>query len=206
MELKNTIELRRSVREFIDMPVNMDDIREIVRLAGLAPSVDSSQPWKFYVIANRRILEKMALAVTHSIDELPETSSRMAKIIKNQTTWFSTFFTDAPMLIALAGRSYETDLEKGVALTREELEQRKSFPDLQSAGASIQNLLLAATAIGYGTCWMTGPLYARDELEQILGIAPPWKLLSFVAIGKSSDKTQKKRDKRNLAEEMVVIN
>src|SRR5512136_1333532 len=33
--------------------------------------------------------------------------------------------------------------------------------NLESASAAMQNLLLAATALGLGTCWMTGPL--RDE-------------------------------------------
>jgi len=147
----------------------------------------------------------MVATIVNEIADIPESASRMAKILKNQVTWFSIFFRNAPMLIALAGHSYETDLEKGVALTHEELERIKNFPDLQSAGASIQNLLLAATEKGYGTCWMTGPLFARKNLEQILGIENPWQLISFVAIGKPLKKEQKSRTKRNLAQEMVII-
>lgn len=205
MELATAIETRTSVREFTSEPLNPDDIREIIRLAGLAPSINSYQPWKYYIISNHEVLHKMADTITNEIEKMPESESRMAKTLKNQAAWFSTFFRDAPMLIALAGRSYETDLEKGVRMTHDELERIKNFPDLQSAGASIQNLLLAATEKGYGTCWMTGPLYARNDLERILGIENPWQLLSFVVIGKTTKKEQKGRIKRNLADEMVVI-
>jgi nitroreductase len=109
------------------------------------------------------------------------------------------------MFIALAGHAYEGDLEHGVTITHEKLEQLKNYPDLQSAGASIQNLLLAVTAKGYGTCWMTGPLYAREQIQQILGIAEPWRLISFVAIGKPEKPGAKPRAKRNLADEMKII-
>ena len=87
----------------------------------------------------------------------------------------------------------------------DELDKMRNYPDLQSSGASIQNLLLAATSKGYGTCWMTGPLYARETLQNILGISDPWKLISFVAIGKSNEKESKTRAKRNLADEMEVM-
>jgi nitroreductase len=33
--------------------------------------------------------------------------------------------------------------------------------NIESASAAMENLLLAATALGLGTCWMTGPL--QDE-------------------------------------------
>jgi len=145
------------------------------------------------------------LAVGRAIDELPENNSRMAKTVKSQAAWFSTFFTNAPMLIVLAGRSYETYLEKGITLTHEKLEQINRFPDLQSAGASIQNLLLAATDKGYGTCWMTGPLYAKEVLENLLDIEAPWELISCVAIGKPAARNPKNRERRNLAEELVMI-
>lgn len=205
MDLATVIEARKSIREFSSEPVSLQDIKEIIRLAGLAPSINSYQPWKYFIICNRDILNKIVIAVTSGIADMPEKASRMSKVLKNQAAWFSTFFRDAPMLVALAGHSYETDIEKGVTLTHEELERIMNFPDLQSAGASIQNLLLAATERGYGTCWMTGPLYAKEEIEKILDIQLPWHLISFVAIGKPAKIEQKRRTRRNLADEMVVI-
>ena len=205
MELIQAIEIRTSVREFRDEEVDINDIREIIRLAGLAPSMDNYQPWKYYIITNREVLKRMAEAVAREIALMPENDSRLARLLKNQTAWYSTFFTAAPMLIALAGHPHESDLEKGVCIPHEELDRIRNYPDLQSAGASIQNLLLAATTKGYGTCWMTGPLYAREKIQSILSIEEPWKLISFVAIGKPSGKNTRMKGKRNLADEMEII-
>lgn len=205
MDLKTAIEKRYSVREFSDDTVDQEDIREIIRLAGLAPSINNYQPWKYYIITNSDILKKMAEGVTREIALLPESSSRMARVVKNQAAWYATFFVTAPMLIALAGKNYESEMEKGVVITQDELNKLKNYPELQSAGASIQNLLLAATGMGYGSCWMTGPLYAKQDLEELLGIQSPWGLISFVAIGKAKDKPSALRGKRNLADEMVII-
>jgi nitroreductase len=109
------------------------------------------------------------------------------------------------MLIALAAHPYEDDLLKGIKIPSEELDKIRNYPDLQSSGASIQNLLLAATAKGYGTCWMTGPLFARRKLSEMLGISDPWKLISFVAIGRSAEGHLKSKPKRNMADEMQII-
>jgi nitroreductase len=205
MDLVKAIETRVSVRKFSDEPVDINDIREIIRLAGLAPSINNYQPWKFYIITNKDMLNKMAREIARGIAEMPESSTRMAKHLKNQAAWFSTFFQSAPMFIALASHPFESDLDRGVKIPTDELDKMRNYPDLQSSGASIQNLLLAATAKGYGTCWMTGPLYARETLQHILGISEPWKLISFVAIGKSIEKELKSKAKRNLADEMEII-
>src|SRR3972149_4826558 len=44
--------------------------------------------------------------------------------------------------------------------------------------------LRAAYSLGYGTCWMTGPLVAKPELESALSLRPPEELLAVVALGK----------------------
>lgn len=205
MDLYTAIETRTSIREFTDEPVELDDIREIIRLAGLAPSINNYQPWKYHVITKRELLQEMAVEISRGIAKMPETSTRMAKALKNEAAWYATFFHSAPMLIALAAHPYETDFDKGVNIPSEELDRMRNYPDLQSAGASIQNLLLAATSKGYGTCWMTGPLYAREKLQEILNITGSWKLVSFVAIGKPVQKPKTNKNKRDLSTDMVVL-
>jgi nitroreductase len=74
--------------------------------------------------------------------------------------------------------------EKGVTLSHEEINQMRNYPDMQSADACIQNLLLSATDMGYGACWLSAPLIARNELETLLDIQEPYCLIAFVAIGK----------------------
>ena len=194
MELKAAIEQRRSVRKFTGDPVPQEDIKELVRLAGMAPSVNNSQPWEFIVITNRDLLNKMAEKVSEKISELPESGSRVSRNIKSQVEYFSTFFREAPVLIGLALEEYESILERGVDMNHDEINTLRHHPDIQTAGAAIQTILLSAVDMGYGACWMSGPMIAKDELEGFLDIKPPYKLVTFVAIGKAQkDPVQKNK-------------
>ncbi len=204
MELKAAIEARTSIRNFSTEPVNMDDVREMVRLAGLAPSVNNYQPWRYIAVTNRDLLNRMADAVAAKIDEIPATKSVLASNVKKQVTWFSTFFKDAPVLLVLVTRPYETVLESAVELSHDEINALRNYPDIQSAGASIQNILLSAVDMGYGACWMSGSMFARTEVETMLNIHAPEKALAFVVLGRPKSE-HKPKAKPNLADSMEII-
>jgi len=52
-----------------------------------------------------------------------------------------------------------------------------------SAGASAMNMVTAATALGYGACWLTGWFaFDRDVLDG-LGLKPDERLAGFIHIG-----------------------
>ncbi len=184
MELKHAIENRTSVRTFKNEEIPLKDIKEMIRLASLAPSTNNYQPWKFIVIRSKLLMYKLAAKISAKIASLPENQSKASKNVKSQVEWFSTFFQDAPVLIALAMEEYETALEKGVTISHEEINRMRSYPDLQSAGACIQNLLLAAVDLGYGACWLSAPLIAKQEIEPVIKIQKPFQLIAFVALGK----------------------
>ena len=184
MEFKQVLETRSSVRTFKTDKVKIEDLREMVRLAAMAPSINNYQPWNFIVITNKQLLQKMAHIVSEKISNLPSNNSQSAVNIISQVEWFATFFREAPVLIALVMDKFETVLEKSVTLSPIEINRMRNFPDMQSAGACIQNMLLAATDLGYGACWLSAPMMAKEELEQILEIQKASSLIAFVAIGK----------------------
>jgi nitroreductase len=53
--------------------------------------------------------------------------------------------------------------------------------DVQSIGACIQNLALAATSIGIGTLWICDILYAHDDIRQFADC--DHELVAAVALG-----------------------
>ncbi len=57
---------RTSVRDFKNMPVEQGKITEILRAAMAAPSAANQQPWEFYVVRNRSVIEKLAKASPYS--------------------------------------------------------------------------------------------------------------------------------------------
>ncbi|MFP4555443.1 MAG: nitroreductase family protein [Bacteroidales bacterium] len=204
MELKTAIERRTSVRQFLPDPVPVSDLKEVSRLASLAPSVNNYQPWRFIAITNKDVLHKMASIVRARLAAIPENGSKYSLNVKKQVDFFATFFEHAPALIAVCMENYETVLEKGVTLSHEEINEMRNSPDLQSTGACIQNLLLSAVDLGYGACWMSAPMIASNELEEMLGVSEPFKLVSFVAVGKSA-KPYSPRDKKPIGEMFRII-
>lgn len=195
MELTEVIERRASVRQFTSDAVSQDDLREMVRLAHLAPSINNSQPWRFIAITNKDLLRSMADAVHKKISEtLPDSDDEKQKLAKQQVCWFSTFFADAPAVIAVLTCPYQATVDSVLpkSVSHEDVNAMRGRPDIESMGAAIENLLLAAVDKGYGGCWLSGPLMAREELERLLEVQEPWKLEAMVAVGRpASEHTQR---------------
>jgi nitroreductase len=146
----------------------------------------------------------MAIKVSEKIKQLPSNKSIAAKNVKSQVEWFATFFESAPAVIAMAMEDYESVLEKGVELSHDEINKMRNFPDMQSAGAAIQNMLLTAVDLGYGACWLSAPMMAKEALEEILKIENSYHLIAFVAVGKPS-KELKPKSKKSIDEIFTLI-
>ena len=206
MELNKAIEARKTVRKFTDGPVPVSDLKKMVKAAGLAPSVNNSQPWKFIAVTNPTKLQNMAQIVHQKIDKLYSSTDNLDSNLKATVDYFSTIFENAPSLIAVATTSYQavSDKIKNPPLSHEEMNEQRNFPDIQSVGAAVQNLLLRAVDLGYGTCWLSGLMVAKEELEQVLQIEAPWQLTTVVAVGKPAG-DKKGREKKSVDEIFVHL-
>ncbi|MCZ7609757.1 MAG: nitroreductase family protein [Ignavibacterium sp.] len=208
MELKDVIEKRSSIRMFTDENIPVEDIKEVIRRAGLAPSINNSQPWKFIAITNKDIIDKMGKIVQEKVlDYFPHENKEEKMFAQAKVLRFSTFFMDAPVLIAVEMSQYKTVVEellKGRELSLEDVDRLRNYPNIQSIGAAVENLILSAFDLGYGACWLSGLLIARDELEQILGIKNPNTLAACVAIGKPRE-VNKQREKKNFDEIFKLV-
>jgi len=55
---------------------------------------------------------------------------------------------------------------------------------LEDGAAAVENMLIAATALGYGSCWLEGYTLPREEeFKALLGIPKEKRLLTLVPIG-----------------------
>ncbi len=195
MEFKQVVEKRASVRQFAPDPVSADALKEMVRLAGLAPSVNNAQPWKFVCVTNKELLKKMGEAVHDKLAVLLPPSGAAQN--RNKVEWFSTFFADAPAVIAVVATDYAAVVD-GVlpeGLTHAQINEMRGHPDVQSMGGAVEHLLLAAVDQGLGACWLSGPLVAREELEKLLGVGQNYTLGAMVAVGKPAGAAQMKPKK-----------
>ncbi len=208
MELQDVIEKRASIRMFNDKPVPVEHIKEIVRRAGLAPSINNSQPWKFISITNEEMIEQMGKIVQKKVlDYFPHENIKEKMMAQAKVLRFSSFFMDAPVLIAVEMTPYQTVIEellKGRELSLEDVNRLRNFPNIQSIGAAVENLILSAFDLGYGACWLSGLLIARDELEALLDIKSPNTLAACVAVGNPREFLSQ-RDKKPFDEIFKLI-
>ena len=209
MEFRDLVESRVSVRQFAADPVPEAHVREIVRLAGLAPSPNNSQPWQFVAVSRQSLLKEMAAAVRAKLGSmLPAAVSETARHARQRVEWYSTFFGDAPLAIAVVLMPYESVVQDALEesrLTGAKVNAMRGQPDVQSIGAAVEHLLLAAADLGYGGCWMSGPLVAREALERLLGINPPGRLAAMVAIGRPAGTAHAPRERKAVDEILRVI-
>jgi len=89
-------------------------------------------------------------------------------------------------------------------MSHEEINRLRNYPDIQSAGACIQNMLLAAVDMGYGACWLSAPMMAKKKLGQMLRLEDKFNLIAFVAVGKP-DKVPSRKPARDINEMLIVI-
>ena len=188
MDFWKTVRYRRSIREFKQKPIPKELIKKIIQAASLAPSGGNQRNWHFIVIKSPHLKENLRQAVVNRIAEicLKIRSPRAEREFKSYSEYF-TFFADAPIVIAAIMKPYDS-------LTARILERYGMGSDygstagIQSVAASIENLLLAITDLGLGACWMTGPLIAKEALENILKIEKPSQLLALIPVGYPKDK------------------
>ena len=209
MEFRDLVQSRVSVRQFAADPIPATHVREMVRLASLAPSPNNSQPWQFIAVSRPSLLEEMVAAVRVKVSAmLPTAVTETARHARQRVEWHSTFFGDAPLVVAVVLLPYESVVEdtlEPARLTGAQVNAMRGQPDVQSLGAAVEHLLLAATDLGYGGCWMSGPLVAREALERLLGISPPGRLTALVAIGKPGPASQATRERKPVDDLLRVI-
>ncbi|MDP2364200.1 MAG: nitroreductase family protein [Ignavibacteria bacterium] len=208
MEFKQVTEKRSSVRNFTDEKIPIEKLKEMVRIAALAPCISGKETWKFIAITNKELIKKLSDVVKLKYEEiLPKDDERVTENIKHTVEMFSSVFVKAPAVIAVLAEPYTAIIDKVLSetsFTHEEINKMRNHPDIQTIGAAIQNLLLAAVDMGYGACWLTGPMVAKEELSKLIGVKEPYSLIAFVAVGKS-DKEVTPRIKKPVDEIFEVI-
>src|SRR3989338_6674650 len=62
METFEVIEKRRSIRKYLEVPIEWEKVGNILRAAQQAPSAGNLQDWKFVVVTDKEIRKKIANA------------------------------------------------------------------------------------------------------------------------------------------------
>ena len=192
--LADAVHGRTSVRKYSPEPVPREDVEAMVALAIRAANAGNAQFWRFVAVEDAATRAAMKDAVDAVLDEMsawPEAEG-LDKELRSYRA-YATFFDEAPVVIAVFGRSYHSladELHQRRGLPREERDRLRQRPDIQSIGGAVQLLCTAAHALGYGSCWMTAPVLAAPAIEELLGVEPPARLVAVVPIGRPRSETK----------------
>ena len=154
----STIMARRSVRKYLDKPVEHEKLDVIVRAGINAPSGSNRQPWIVRVVEDQQLIDRVTQV-------FKQENAEQVQHDKN----FKNMFRNAPNLICVC-----TPANGGGEL---------------DAGLLGENMMLAAQAMGLGTCCLGGPVRfllsnekARFFLDS-LDIPSDYKLLYIIGVG-----------------------
>ncbi len=183
VNLLKIIEGRRSIRKFKTQAVPKEDILKIIKAASMAPSGANQQNWSFVVVTDRVTKERMRMAVDDAVNDLlSKVNSKNARDKIAAYSNYFTFFNRAPVVIGVVEKPYDSLIHR-LLIKHHASGEVKSMSGIQNVAASIENMLLAAHALGYGTCWMTGPLIAKKRISEILRIPHHDNLAALIPMG-----------------------
>jgi len=152
MDLFEVVEKRRSIRKFKPKPVATKDLRKILETGRLAPSGGNRQPWYFIVVRHPRTRKALSVAAN------------------NQT-----FVADAGAVIVALGDPTVSAAKLPYTLSSTRL------PYKQDPVIAVEHMILAATALSYGTCWIGA--FNEKEVKKILKIPESLAVVALLPIG-----------------------
>jgi coenzyme F420-0:L-glutamate ligase / coenzyme F420-1:gamma-L-glutamate ligase len=176
----NLAQTRRSVRKFSERSVSRDNLLAVLEAARWAPSNHNRQPWRFIVLEQRQQIERLAEQVGRSLSAKMQSLPAIASAYAAELTHYATFFAGAPAVILTL---HKRPVSVSDALLRGVRDPALVSGEPLSVAMAVQNMLLAAHALGLGTCVLTAPLIVEQAILAEVRPPPSYDLTCLVAVG-----------------------
>lgn len=163
---------RRDVRRFLPEALDPSELERLVDLAGRAPSVGNSQPWRFVEVTS----PARRAAVRESFRRCNEKA--LAGYDGEQARLYSTLklagLDEAPTHLAVF---VDRDTTTGHGLGRQTMPETLDY----SAVLAVHTLWLAARTHGIGVGWIS--IVDPAAIGAILDVPPAWRLIAYLCLG-----------------------
>lgn len=179
MAFLELVKQRRSVRDFLDSPVERDKVMMCLEAARLAPSASNSQPWKFIVVDNSQLKDQLCKAAFSGM------------------YFFNSFCRTAPVIVVVIS-------EKSKFYTRLGGRIRDTKYYLIDIGIAGEHLVLQAQDLGLGTCWIGW--FNERAVKSVLGVPKNKKIDVLIALGYYDKQKIKSGHNRHPIDELVSFN
>ena len=186
MPLSDAMMTQRAVRRVRPDPVDDAVVLKCIELALRAPTAADGQNWEFIVVKDRHIKEKLAKRYRQGwkiqrgvvIRRALARDEKMAKIAR-AIQWQVDHFTEIPVLVVACLRLGVRDGK----LPLVPLPHAAESGYYGSIYPSVQNLLLAARAMGLGASLITLPVWSVTSARRTLNLPHSVKPLCVVPLG-----------------------
>jgi len=175
MKINDLLELMSSqgtVRHFKSNPVPKEHLEKVLQAARWAPSGANTQPWDFIVVKNPELKEEIAQIFVESHQRAKKEDKGFPYETGEE---LRRRFTNPPILIVICA---DTRFMKAYP----KIGYREQILNL-SMGAAIQNMMLAANALGLGLSWGTVDTLNRGKLQKLLGVPAHSRILEVLQLG-----------------------
>jgi coenzyme F420-0:L-glutamate ligase/coenzyme F420-1:gamma-L-glutamate ligase len=177
MRALDAIAGRRSIRRFAPREVSPATVHELIAAACAAPAPHHSRPGRFVEVRREtrpRLAEAMAAAWrADAAADGRETAALAAALTRSRKQ-----MDEAPLLLLAC---LETEGARDWPDERRRAAERDMF--MQSLGAALQNLLLAAHARGLGGYLKGAPLFCQSAVAEALTLPDGWQPAFLVLLG-----------------------
>lgn len=170
LELANK---RQSDRNFIDLPIEKEQIERCLEAARLAPSASNSQPWTFVVVDQPDLKEKVAR----------ETYSSLVS--------FNKFVHQAGAIIIIV-------MEKPPLITQIGGKIKNKEFSLIDIGIAAEHFCLQATEEGLGTCMLGW--FNEEPIKSALKIPKKKTIGLLIAIGHAANQKTREKKRKEMTE------
>ena len=175
MDALEAIFARRSIGRLQPPAPNEEDLDTILRAAAAAPDHNSLRPWKFVVLEGEA-KEKFGIVLADAYRARCAAAGK--EIVPAKEDKERTKLGRAPMVVVVG------TVNRG--------DKFIPFVEQFAAGAAAsQNMLIAATALGYGSMWRTGDPAYDEQVKSALGLTASDAIVGFLYLGTAADESVK---------------
>jgi nitroreductase len=159
MDLMETIKGRRSIRKYKPDPLSEEALSTLMEAVRWAPSWHNTQCWEVIVVKDQKVKSELATTLIHTPKSNPAASS----------------MTEAPIVLVLCGIKGVSGYYKGQPQTV------KGDWLMFDTGLAMQNLCLAAHALGLGT--VVVGRFDHKKVAEILGVPQNVEVVAMTPLG-----------------------
>ena len=175
----DVVDGQRACRWFTADPVPDEDVVRILAAAVRAPSAENAQPWVFVVVRDDDVRERVA-GLARRLWEgggrdhaARHTDERTFDDVDRSV---AAGFGGAPVLVVVGAETERVPASVGSSI----------FP-------AVQNLLLAANALGYGSALTTLATFMADDLRDAVGFPAAVEPVAVVPLGRPARRLGRSR-------------